>query len=892
MAIRHAVERLRTWLATRPAARRPERRRLGVEGLETRLAPAANLVPISLTAPPVVVPGQGVSISYSVANTGSTATPVAAWKDVIVLSADARFDATDVVLATVPRTGALAAGRSYTRAVSGIVPASMPANARLLVFTDSTGLVAESSNGDNARSMAVAPADAALAALAGSATSVLGAPLTVTASDATSVTLEAMPGKVYSLGGFRLTDIAITLAPASATPVAGSAKVHVPVSAGTLAVPVSFALDGGQLRISGAVTVSEFRLGAEPAALAAADVTVAASVTIDLAAGAVSGSVGFTAARAVVAPTSAAGLPISGRIALTGVSGSITSAGRFAVAADEVRLTVPNTLTATADDVTLAFDPASPNAALVVISAVTVTSPRFPGASAVASNVTVTRAGFTIPSATLEAASLTVDPRVSLTNLRMTVSNLVFNRATGFTAGVLSATAARADLLGGAATADGVSFTFNLQTGAMAGRIATLNGAIGPVTVTASAASLNIDADATTPLVGVASATLSLPGAANLTVTGFRLEPDGRFSFAALAGLALPGLTNLGPQATGSFRGDVRTDGSTTLVRLTGSGTAFGVPIQLDGELTALSSGLAGGLRLESSVGGRMPVLGTSLGFAASGEGFLLVNKTGAARAVSVAGFSRTLAAGAAAVVIDGQVAIRGFELAGVFDLVKNGNTIDVRADATLDIGGFGSYRMTPSGSFAITSGGVVGSVLLDREAAGNGLFTVTGDATLRLNTTAAASQGIPANVVEVRVSGGIRPTGMPQAFAVGGAVSIGFKDNAGSDNDFFFAKLTSANSLRATVFGVSVRFAGEMRSNGHVDVSGTWATGINTPVGSAAARLTIRVTRNADGDVSFRGSGTVTVSTGLGDVVAAARLDAAGRLTFTFNGVAITVQL
>jgi hypothetical protein len=112
-------------------------------------------------------------------------------------------------------------------------------------------------------------------------------------------------------------------------------------------------------------------------------------------------------------------------------------------------------------------------------------------------------------------------------------------------------------LFGGQATAAGVAFSFNLQTGTMLGAVTSLTGAIAPVSISASGGTLAIGPGATGSLFSVASATATMPvsgGTANLTVTGFRLEQDGRFSFDALAGLTLPGAAQDGLVITACSR--------------------------------------------------------------------------------------------------------------------------------------------------------------------------------------------------------------------------------------------------------------------------------------------------------------------------------------------------
>lgn len=113
------------------------------------LVNAADLRAESITPPTAGIAGQNVTFSYSVSNPGAFVTLAADWTDVIYLSRDGAFDASDILLTRVPHSGALAAGGSYTNDVTVPLVGALPDSYRLIVVTDAQGFVADANRGNN-----------------------------------------------------------------------------------------------------------------------------------------------------------------------------------------------------------------------------------------------------------------------------------------------------------------------------------------------------------------------------------------------------------------------------------------------------------------------------------------------------------------------------------------------------------------------------------------------------------------------------------------------------------------------------------------------------------------------------------------------------------------------
>lgn len=97
--------------------------------------------------------GDSLDVVFEVTNTGNLATPVSAWVDRIVLSANGIYgDADDLQLAVVARNGALEPGESYTVTRTVTLPNGLPGDFNIIVATDSSNAVDEIlQEGDNTR---------------------------------------------------------------------------------------------------------------------------------------------------------------------------------------------------------------------------------------------------------------------------------------------------------------------------------------------------------------------------------------------------------------------------------------------------------------------------------------------------------------------------------------------------------------------------------------------------------------------------------------------------------------------------------------------------------------------------------------------------------------------
>ena len=112
-------------------------------------APPADLQVTSVSPATTIFSGQASTVSYQVGNLGSGGTATSSWTDSVYFSADAVLDASDVKLADVQRTAALAAGGAYVGEASITTPVGLSGNYYLIVRTDREGTVYESFFEDN-----------------------------------------------------------------------------------------------------------------------------------------------------------------------------------------------------------------------------------------------------------------------------------------------------------------------------------------------------------------------------------------------------------------------------------------------------------------------------------------------------------------------------------------------------------------------------------------------------------------------------------------------------------------------------------------------------------------------------------------------------------------------
>lgn len=112
---------------------------------------AANLAFDSFVAgtmPATATPGQVINISYDVRNISSTPA-TGDWVDSLYLSRDATLDENDVLLGRVEHRGGVTGMSSYRETFSGALPALAEGSYRVIVLSDSRGLVQEANRDNN-----------------------------------------------------------------------------------------------------------------------------------------------------------------------------------------------------------------------------------------------------------------------------------------------------------------------------------------------------------------------------------------------------------------------------------------------------------------------------------------------------------------------------------------------------------------------------------------------------------------------------------------------------------------------------------------------------------------------------------------------------------------------
>jgi subtilase family serine protease len=115
-----------------------------------------DLIPTVVTGPATASTGASITVGWTVENQGNgTATANPNWVDRIRLSTDDTFDDGDLFLNGFVRSSSLAAGSTYTVSMSVTVPNVAAGNYWLVVETDSTGSVTETSETNNRTSTGV-----------------------------------------------------------------------------------------------------------------------------------------------------------------------------------------------------------------------------------------------------------------------------------------------------------------------------------------------------------------------------------------------------------------------------------------------------------------------------------------------------------------------------------------------------------------------------------------------------------------------------------------------------------------------------------------------------------------------------------------------------------------
>jgi CARDB len=564
MARSHLWRWLDSW-KNGPQRRRPIVRtkpRLRVEGLEDRCVPVADLAISALSGGPIDAPGQPVTIRFTVANHGDT--PAAGtWTDAIYLSADNQLDANDILLGNLTHSGGLAVNASYDQTLTVPLPAIAAGLTHALVVTDAGDAVLESSGANNSSlvPLAVVPSSAvnqvqSLLTQLQTALGNLGAQqlfvsaVTTAANGAVNVTIAQDALAVPRFAGFPVDSFNLTVG-VNGTSVTASGSARIKVSVGGVETPVTvtLSLNNGVLQIDGTAALGELRLGGDPAIVYLRNVTLTADVDVNLAAGTVAGGVSFRADNAVVFPAAApAGQVPGGPVSATTLVGSVTSAGAVTATAATAQLLAGNALIVQATNAAFNFDPAHPEAAVLTLGSATATSPAFPGPSVAVSNLQVFRSGFTLSGITLTQPSLTLDSIATVQNLRIAANGLSYTPAGGFSVGGLTAAADRVTLFGGSATADGITFNFNIAQNSFTTTATSVTATAGPARVTANGGTLAVGPGATGSVFSTSQADLTVTVLGKdvfLRATDLRIERNGQATASSVTTNALAAIPKL-----------------------------------------------------------------------------------------------------------------------------------------------------------------------------------------------------------------------------------------------------------------------------------------------------------------------------------------------------------
>ncbi|MGP0104360.1 CARDB domain-containing protein, partial [Rhodoblastus sp.] len=121
----------------------------GSTSIDIILTPPPQL-DVNLTgAPTAGQAGQQVTVSYDVANTGSSTTPNTSWTDNIYLSSDGAVDSGSILLASLGHYGALAVGQSYAVSTTVTLPRGISGPYYLVVETDAGNQVFQINRSDD-----------------------------------------------------------------------------------------------------------------------------------------------------------------------------------------------------------------------------------------------------------------------------------------------------------------------------------------------------------------------------------------------------------------------------------------------------------------------------------------------------------------------------------------------------------------------------------------------------------------------------------------------------------------------------------------------------------------------------------------------------------------------
>ncbi|HEY4634688.1 MAG TPA: CARDB domain-containing protein, partial [Candidatus Limnocylindrales bacterium] len=119
--------------------------------------PFADLIVEAVSAPAAAESGDEVTVTWRARNVGVGATDTASWIDRVILSGDVVLDGSDVPLAQVGHSGALAVGANYTAQAGVRLPDGIEGDFHVFVVADATGAVFEHGLDDNNTGRTVVP---------------------------------------------------------------------------------------------------------------------------------------------------------------------------------------------------------------------------------------------------------------------------------------------------------------------------------------------------------------------------------------------------------------------------------------------------------------------------------------------------------------------------------------------------------------------------------------------------------------------------------------------------------------------------------------------------------------------------------------------------------------
>lgn len=121
-----------------------------IEPISVQLLPPSDLVVGAIPVPSNAVPGQDISVTYTVTNDGSD-TAFGRWSDTLFLSDDEVFDSNDLVLGEVLHIGDLAPGESYAETLTAALPGVAPGEHFVIVRSDIRNQIPEINEDNNIR---------------------------------------------------------------------------------------------------------------------------------------------------------------------------------------------------------------------------------------------------------------------------------------------------------------------------------------------------------------------------------------------------------------------------------------------------------------------------------------------------------------------------------------------------------------------------------------------------------------------------------------------------------------------------------------------------------------------------------------------------------------------